>query len=137
LGWHPYFKIYNRAESKLRFNSFQKLESNDENITTGIKPLKTPNPLFLDNVCLDDAFILEDNNVGFETHEYNANLTFSYPSNYLQLYTPTHSNSIAIEPMTGISDSFNNGIGLKKLKAGEKFNVNWLLKISTNPNQHE
>ena len=132
MGWHPYFKIYNRAESKLRFNSLQKLESNDRNITTGIKALKTPNPLCLGNVSLDDAFILEDNNVEFETNEYNAFLKFSYPSNYLQLYTPNHSNAIAIEPMTGVSDSFNNGIGLKKLKPGEKFNVNWLLKISTN-----
>jgi aldose 1-epimerase len=61
----------------------------------------------------------------------------SKPSNYLQLYTTSHDDAIAIETMTGVSDSFNNGIGLKKLNLGEKFNVKWVLKISSNQKQHE
>ena len=137
LGWHPYFKIFNRAKSKLRFKSYQKIESDERFITTGMKAFKTPNPLYLDNISLDDAFILDDNNVAFETQTYKASLSVMNPSNYLQLYTPKHSDAIAIEPMTGVSDSFNNGIGLKKLNPGEKFNNKWSLKISINQKKNK
>lgn len=129
IGWHPYF-VMNDTQSSLEFNSTQKLESDERNITTGITVLKTPNPLYLNNMSLDDAFVLEDNNVAFDTQRYRANLTVSDESKYLQLYTPKHENAIAIEPMTGVSDSFNNGIGLKKLNPKEKFNIKWTLDIS-------
>ena len=129
LGWHPYFKIFNKAQSKLQFKSYKKLHSDDRCITTSIKESKTPNPLYLDNINLDDAFILEDKNVAFETHRYKANLTVLNASKYLQLYTPNHCDAIAIEPMTGVSDSFNNGIGLKKLSPSKKFNMKWSLKV--------
>jgi aldose 1-epimerase len=39
---------------------------------------------------------------------------------YLQVYTPPHRNSIAIEPMTCLPDVYNNGIGLIELQPGEK-----------------
>ena len=133
IGWHPYFKIYEKSKSFLRLKSSKKIDSDERNITTGIKNITTPNPLLLNNINLDDAFILDKNKVMIETLSYKAKLTFSAPSNYLQLYTPKNSNTIAIEPMTGVSDSFNNGIGLKKLNPNEKFNVGWsinILKIS-------
>ena len=44
---------------------------------------------------------------------------------YVQLYAPPSRTSIAIEPMTGIPDAFNNGIGLKKLAPGEKFQASY------------
>lgn len=132
IGWHPYF-VMNDTQSSLEFNSVKKLESDERNITTGITVLKTPNPLYLNNMSLDDAFVLEDNNVAFDTQRYRANLTVCDESKYLQLYTPKHDNAIAIEPMTGVSNSFNNGIGLKKLNPKEKFNIKWILDISIKP----
>ena len=41
----------------------------------------------------------------------------SYP--YLQIYTPEHRKSIAIENLSGAPDAFNNGMGLKVLQPGE------------------
>ncbi|MGL6269156.1 MAG: hypothetical protein ACRC2O_14590, partial [Chitinophagaceae bacterium] len=38
----------------------------------------------------------------------------SYP--YLQLYTPPHRNSIAIENLSAAPDAFNNGMGLVTLE---------------------
>ncbi|KAA3635266.1 MAG: hypothetical protein DWQ02_10115, partial [Bacteroidetes bacterium] len=37
---------------------------------------------------------------------------------YLQVYTPPHRNSIAIEPMTCPPDVYNNGVGLIELIPG-------------------
>ncbi len=44
---------------------------------------------------------------------------------YVQIYTPPSRDSIAIEPMTAIGDAFNNGIGLKVLKAKERFEATY------------
>ena len=44
----------------------------------------------------------------------------SYP--YLQIYTPDHRKSIAIENLSGAPDAFNNGMGLKVLAPGETAN---------------
>jgi aldose 1-epimerase len=41
----------------------------------------------------------------------------SYP--YLQIYTPDHRKSIAIENLSAAPDAFNNGLGLKVLEPGE------------------
>jgi aldose 1-epimerase len=40
----------------------------------------------------------------------------SYP--YLQLYTPPHRESIAIENLSAAPDAFNNGMGLINLEPG-------------------
>ncbi len=39
---------------------------------------------------------------------------------YLQIYTPPHRKSIAIENLSGAPDGFNNGMGLRVLEADEK-----------------
>ena len=61
-----------------------------------------------------------------------AELRFTANSNYLQLYTPNEIQAIAIEPMTGVSDSFNNKIGLKELNPRENYKIKWSLNILTN-----
>jgi aldose 1-epimerase len=38
---------------------------------------------------------------------------------YLQIYTPAHRKSIALETISAAPDSFNNKMGLEILKAGE------------------
>jgi aldose 1-epimerase len=41
----------------------------------------------------------------------------SYP--YLQVFTPDHRRSIAVENLSGAPDAFNNAMGLKVLSPGE------------------
>ena len=54
----------------------------------------------------------------------------SYP--YLQIYIPPHRQSIAIENLSAPPDSFNNGIGLITLAAGEStvFSTQYVVKKS-------
>jgi aldose 1-epimerase len=40
-----------------------------------------------------------------------------------------NTNAIAIEPMTGVSDSFNNKIGLKELSPGQCYEIEWQVNI--------
>jgi len=64
------------------------------------------------------------------TPGYILELKSSEKDSYLQLYTPPHKNTIAIEPTTGVSNSFNNGIGLKTLQPNETYTISWNLKIN-------
>lgn len=130
LGWHPYFISDNLFESTLDFNSTEKLIIGARNITTGIETLKTNESLKIKDQKLDDCWILKSNKVLFNTPSYNLTIGSSIDNNFLQAYTPPRPNTIAIEPTTGVSDSFNNKIGLKELKAGESYDITWDLNIS-------
>jgi aldose 1-epimerase len=56
-------------------------------------------------------------------------LDTSEPNGFLQVYTPPKANVVAIEPTTGVSNSFNNKIGLKTLEPNKIFEIKWSLKI--------
>jgi len=130
-GWHPYFEAKDLKKSIIKFNSLEKIESDNRNITTKIIKTKTPCPLILKNKTLDDAYILNKNEIIYKTQDYLVKMSSSEKENYLQLYTPKNKQAIAIEPMTGVSDSFNNGIGLKKLNPKEIYKIKWDLNIIT------
>ena len=78
---------------------------------------------------IDDAFLIKNNTVVLKTENYTAKIMSSIDNNYLQIYTPKNHKAIAVEPMTGVSDSFNNGIGLRQLDKNEKYEVDWLLDV--------
>jgi len=48
----------------------------------------------------------------------------------LQAYTPPRLNTIAIEPTTGVSDSFNNNIGLQTLEPNKEYRITWKININ-------
>ena len=79
---------------------------------------------------MDDCFILNDNKVSFTTPTYKIDIKADSNKNFLQLYTPKGRDIIAIEPMTGISDTFNNKIGIQVLEADKTYVLNWNLKFS-------
>lgn len=133
-GWHPYFTLGNSINDyELQMASDAMLEFDDKLIPTG-KQLHEPsftsaNPLgdrFLDNCFLlqvepeSPVCVLRNPINGISLYFYtNSN----YP--YLQIYTPDHRKSIAIENLSSAPDSFNNGMGLKAIapRHSETFNV--------------
>ena len=129
LGWHPYFLSDNLFNSSLDFNSSKKIVLGERNITTGIEDFELNDVFNIEDKQLDDCWILDTNEVIFNTPKYQLQMTSSTENNYLQAYTPPKLNTIAIEPTTGVSDSFNNNIGLKILDANDTYNINWSLKI--------
>ena len=129
LGWHPYFLSDDLCNSSFDFDSSLKVKLDDRNITQGIVPNDKTVGFKVNNQFLDDCFILESKTVLFNTPSYLLTLKSSENECFLQLYTPPRPNTIAIEPTTGVSDSFNNGIGLKTLHPDDTYSIKWNLKV--------
>jgi len=138
-GWHPYFKLDTKIDDlQLQFRSYEMVEFNDELMPTGnLIPYKEfDKPKKIGNTLLDNCFTLNFSEgqpicllqntekkiqVEIQTDE-------SYP--YLQLYTPSHKNSIAIENISGAPNAFNNGMGFKTLSPGESSSFKTSYKIT-------
>lgn len=129
LGWHPYFLSDNLYHSSLEFSSNKKLVLGERNITTGVETIEAIKTFNIEDKKLDDCWVLNKNSVKFKTPKYQFLLESSEENNFLQVYTPPKKNAIAIEPTTGVSDSFNNKIGLKELKPNNSYYIEWRLKM--------
>jgi aldose 1-epimerase len=130
-GWHPYFTLGKKIDAlQLTMHSKEQVVFDSEIIPTG--EMKSYREFFegkkLGATFFDDCFLLDlssaqplcslkdrENNIQVEIRPGNA-----YP--YMQLYTPPHRNSIAIENLSAPPDSFNNGVNLIVLAPGESAN---------------
>jgi aldose 1-epimerase len=129
-GWHPYFTLTGKVDDWLLQSNVQSMvEFNDKLIPTGrFIPYKDfQEAMSLKNVQLDNCFVITDfekSACRLTNPSNNLSLDFfpssSYP--YLQIYTPPHRNSIAIENLSAPPDSFNNKMDLVVLKPGESKN---------------
>ena len=127
-GWHPYFTLGDKIDDyQLEFQSKEMLEFNEDLIPTGhlipyeeFGSIKNVGPTELDN-CFTLNFAECQPMCVIRHPEKKVQIEFhpeeSYP--YLQIYTPEHRKSIAIENLSGAPDAFNNGMGLKVLQPGE------------------
>ncbi len=129
IGWHPYFISENLYNSILNFESDQKVRFDKDLITTAVYKNQFKHPFQIKNTQLDDCYILKGNTVEFKTPTYAIKINTNKEENYLQLYNPKHTQVVAIEPMTGISDSFNNKIGLQVLKPNHEYEVEWTISF--------
>lgn len=129
LGWHPYFCCDDFETSFLSFNSHKVVIMNQKMIALGINERPIENPFSLKEKELDDCFVLNGREVEFFTPNYKLELQGFPKSNFLQLYTPPNENRIAIEPMTGISDSFNHKKALQVLKPEKTKKETWVIKF--------
>ncbi len=130
IGWHPYFISDNLPKSTLEFDCDKKLILGDRNITTGVEDVKNKVALNIENKQLDDCWVLNSDKVQFKTPKYQLNFSSSVKNNFLQAYTPPRLNTIAIEPTTGVSDSFNNNIGLQTLEPNKEYRITWKININ-------
>lgn len=138
-GWHPYFTLGDKIDDlQLEFQSKEIIEFDDELLPTGkyspyqeFGSLKSIKETTLDN-CFTLNFrecqpmcVLRNPKKKIEVQIFPDQ---TYP--FLQLYTPSHRNSIAIENLSSAPDAFNNKIGLKILNAGESVTFTTQYKIN-------
>ena len=135
IGWHPYFISEDLSSSSLVFESNKKTETDSRNITTRVLEIDNIKELKTDKQGLDDCYVLNSKKIKLFTPEYVMTLESSEEDCFLQLYTPPFKNAIAIEPTTGISDSFNNKIGLKKLRPSDSYDICWSLNVKNRKNK--
>lgn len=129
IGWHPYFKTSFLDESSLIFNAHKRVVFNENLITKDYLDVKQKGEFSLKDKTLDDCFFLDDNKVMFNCPEYNLEITTDKAVNFLQMFTPPQRTSIAIEPMTGISNSLNNKVGIQVLEPNNSYSISWNVKV--------
>jgi aldose 1-epimerase len=125
-GWHPYFTLGGKINDWLLYFSAAALVEFDEKLVPTGRLL--PYDAFqearqIEDTSLDNCFLLNihDGYAACILRNDNAGLQLnifpdaSYP--YLQLYTPPHRDSIAIENLSAAPDAFNNKMGLLMLQA--------------------
>jgi len=136
LGWHPYFRLTENVSSTvLRLPKLKMVEIDKFMIPTGkmnsFTAFDTPHEI--KDFVLDNCFMLDQNNdVAIVTLEgIDSKLIYSQNTDipYLQIFTPPHRKSIALEPMTCNVDAFNNGNGLRVLPVKETISLECNLSL--------
>lgn len=135
-GWHPYFSLGGKIDdSTLQFDATQKIIFDDTLLPTGElqKDDRFESGLLLKDISLDNSFILNPT-APADIILSNKNITLhvqpsgAYP--ILQVYTPPHRRSIAIENLSGTPDNFNNQIGLLVLEPNKDYSFSTVYKLS-------
>jgi len=129
-GWHPYFKISD-AEIKhleITFSPTLKYISDAQMIPMAEEIVSFPMPVRFSEMTLDNVFKLESQTVHLtELTDNETKISLFLKQNsedfpFLVVFAPSSENCVAIEPMTGNTDAFNTGDGLKVLSPNEDFN---------------
>lgn len=128
-GWHPYFKIANADISHLEINFSPTLKyiSDAQMIPMAEESVSIPMPVQFSETTLDNVFKLESPTEHLtELSDRESKISLFLKQNsvefpYLVVFAPHSENCIAIEPMTGNTDAFNTGDGLKVLSPNEEF----------------
>jgi aldose 1-epimerase len=113
-GWHPYFTTGESVDTcELKFNTSRKMVFDPELIPTGEE--ETDDRFIaghsLQDIFLDNSFILPTTEEGYcELKNKQVRIVIkpliNYP--YLQVYTPPHRKSVAIENLSAAPNAFNN-----------------------------
>jgi len=137
-GWHPYFTTGSKVNDlHLHFFAKEMVEFDERLIPTGklLPYSKFNGGGILREEELDNSYVLDfdheqplctlkDDRKGIAIEFYPDK---SYP--ILQIYTPPHRNSIAIENISGAPDAFNNGLFLQELRPGATADFETAYKI--------
>jgi len=138
-GWHPYFTFGGKIDAlQLEFQSLQKVVMDGDLVPTGeLLPYQTFGSLRnIGSTQFDDCFLLNfaECQPLCVLRDTSKNLQLEiYPDKqyaYLQVYTPPHRNSIALENLSAAPDAFNNKMGLITLQPGENINFTTTFKIT-------
>ncbi len=126
-GWHPYFTLGASIDAcSLQFDSKLMLEFDDTLVPTGkkIKDERFLHGSSLQGIFLDNCFELDKlgiSNCVLQNEQLQLTIQPDASYGYLQVYTPLHRKSIAIENLTAAPDAFNNGIGLLLLQPNKAY----------------
>lgn len=121
-GAHPYFRLDgDLSEWTLYLKSRGRLLVGKDKIPTGQILEEDPSGR-LDDRELDHCYAIEGD-VLLQSHK---GLRLELEGfRYLQVYVPPRRDSVALEPMTGAPDAFNNGMGLTILGLGESLKASF------------
>jgi aldose 1-epimerase len=129
VGWHPYFLLEKGEVPELFMDVIAKAKIDEYGIATELEDFKVPKPFKIDHLNFDDCYQLASNIFYFRSKAYQIKFQTSYPKPFLQIYTPSSGNLVALEPATGLSNSFNHKIGRKTLNGFSKVQYSWSISL--------
>ncbi|MFY0630613.1 MAG: aldose 1-epimerase [Flavobacteriaceae bacterium] len=134
IGWHPYFNSNQLSKDTLTFQTSQEVLCNKEMIPTGKKEIENFKDFTINNTHFDTCYVLNQNNVTLNTKKYKAQIQIGHQNQqYLQVFTPSSRDCIAIEPMSCMPDAFNNREGLLELPPDSVYHY----KVNLNLEVHD
>jgi len=136
-GWHPYFTLESKVDDLLfSFPAIELFEVNARMLPTEKKENynKYRELRKIGSDSFDSCFGLKDQKgiaeIVIKDPALNSGITVWQETgenkyNFLQIYTPEHRKSIAIEPMTCAPNALNNKFGLISLKPKQSVEFSW------------
>lgn len=134
-GWHPYFTLGTTVdECSLQFDSNTMIEFDETLIPTGNKvdDNRFVNGVLLKDIFLDNCFELNKNGACvLQNNKLKLSILPDATYPFLQVYTPPHRNSIAIENLSATPDAFNNKMGLLLIEPNKEYLFTTTYQITT------
>lgn len=133
FGWHPYFRLTDRADNhRMQLPACHKIEINERMIPTGAR---SAFPDFLrkksiGEVFLDNCFSVDRSGGSYQMALEKEGRVLSVKASarqfpYFQVFTPPHRESVALEPMSCNVNALNNHEGLVALAPDQE----WKAKV--------
>lgn len=135
FGWHPYFRIAGApvAEYRITIPAETFVEVREDLMPTGrILPVSVPAGAPFDfragrrlgSDSFDTAFPVTESSARtscIEAGRYRVSLSVTGTFSYFQLFTPPDPSSVALEPLTNVTDAFNRtDMGMRVLEPGDR-----------------
>lgn len=131
LGWHPYFTSSDLSKSCIKFSKSYDIITDEDRVAQYRSKANQNVEINPSDKHLDNCFQLNNGEVKFTTPDYKMSISTNRTPVFIHLYTPKIKDLFAIELTSGISDSFNHGIGLNYLDKESSTNMTWKIKIDS------
>tara|TARA_X000000950_G_scaffold130024_1_gene162418 strand:+ start:3166 stop:4053 length:888 start_codon:yes stop_codon:yes gene_type:complete len=131
LGWHPYFFSSDLSKSRVKFTKTYDIITDKFGVAQHRSMINKNVEINPSDNHLDNCFQLNNSEVEFTTSDYKMSISTDRTPAFIHLYTPKIKNLFAIEITSGISNSFNHGIGLNYLDKESSTNMTWKIKIDS------
>lgn len=131
LGWHPYFISSDLSKSCIKFSKSHDIITDEDGVAQHRSKVNQNVEINPADKHLDNCFQLKNGEVKFTTPDYKMSISTNRSPAFIHLYNPEIKDLFAIEITSGISNSFNHGIGLNYLDKESSTNMTWEIKIDS------
>ena len=131
LGWHPYFISSDLSKSCIKFSKSHDIITDEDGVAQHRSKVNQNVEIKPSDKHLDNCFQLNNGEVKFNTPDYKMSISTNRSPAFIHLYNPEIKDLFAIEITSGISNSFNHGIGLNYLDKESSTNMTWEIKIDS------
>ena len=131
FGWHPYFRIPDSERDRIRLGmpARHRLVLDERGVPTGEEHPEPASIVRLGDIDLDDAFRLgRDRQLLLASGRRRLTVVFDGKYPYAQVYSPSGSDFVALEPMTVPTNALCEGT-TPMVAPGERFTARFVVSL--------